>query len=59
MHEIAGWFLDRKIADGAMDFVGDYANPVPAVITLDRMGSPSDTWEVWSHTMQGVSSSRK
>jgi cytochrome P450 len=54
MSEVAAWFLDQKIESGEMDFVHDYANPVPAVITLDRMGLPKQNWETWSHTMHAV-----
>jgi cytochrome P450 len=54
MSEVAAWFLDQKIESGEMDFVLDYANPVPAVITLDRMGLPMENWQSWSHTMHAV-----
>jgi cytochrome P450 len=54
MSEAAAWFLDQKIESGRMDFVNDYANPVPAVITLDRMGLPKENWALWSHTMHAV-----
>jgi cytochrome P450 len=54
MRAVASWFLDQHIEAGEMDFVLDYANPVPAVITLRRMGLPVQNWELWSHTMHGV-----
>ena len=54
MRQVAHWFLDQKIGSGAMDLVLDYANPVPAVITLRRMGLPVASWETWSHTIHGL-----
>lgn len=54
MQAVASWFLDQKIESGSMDFILDYANPVPAVITLRRMGLPVENWELWSHTMHDL-----
>lgn len=42
---LADWFLDQKIALGEMDLVLDYANPVPAIMTMVTMGLPPDSWE--------------
>jgi cytochrome P450 len=54
MRATARWFLDQSIASGAMDLVLDYTNPVPAVITLRRMGLPVENWRTWAHTIHGL-----
>jgi cytochrome P450 len=54
MRQVARWFLDQKVGSGEMDLVLDYANPVPAVITLPRMGLPVESWETWAHTIHGT-----
>jgi cytochrome P450 len=54
MRAVARWFLDQVIETGEMDIVLDYANPVPAVITLKRMGIPVDNWQMWAHTIHGL-----
>ena len=43
MEATADWFLDRHIASGRIDLVLDYANPVPAVFTMDLVGLPAAT----------------
>ncbi len=43
--ELADWFLDQKIESGEIDLVLDYANPVPAIMTMRVMGLPCDSWE--------------
>ncbi|HEX4862515.1 MAG TPA: cytochrome P450 [Acidimicrobiales bacterium] len=45
VQELADWFLDQKIGSGEIDLVLDYANPVPAIITMRTMGLPCDSWE--------------
>jgi cytochrome P450 len=45
MARTATWFLDQHIADGAMDLVLDFANPVPAILTMELIGLPADGWE--------------
>jgi cytochrome P450 len=37
--------IDRHIESGAIDFVIDLANPVPAVAVLALLGLPLDDWE--------------
>jgi cytochrome P450 len=37
--------IDRHIESGAIDFVLDLANPVPAVAVLALLGLPLDDWE--------------
>ncbi len=40
--------LDEKIETGAIDFVDDLANIVPAVLTLAMMGLPLADWPIVS-----------
>src|SRR6202042_3155578 len=54
MQAVATWFMDLHIESGSMDLVRDFANPIPAVITLRRMGLPIENWALWSHTMHAV-----
>ncbi|MGE0386815.1 MAG: cytochrome P450 [Gammaproteobacteria bacterium] len=44
----AQWFLDQRIADGAMDVVADYTGPIPALVTLKLMGLPLRNWKRYS-----------
>lgn len=39
------WFLDQRIAEGTMDMVLDFTNPVPAVWTLKFLGLPCEHWD--------------
>jgi cytochrome P450 len=39
--------LDEKIETGAIDFVDDLANVVPAVLTLAMLGVPLDHWTTY------------
>jgi cytochrome P450 len=43
--QAAAWFLDQKIADGQMDMVLDFTNPVPALWTMQMLDLPTDRWE--------------
>jgi cytochrome P450 len=45
MEAAARWFLDQHVEAGHMDLVGDYANPVPALLTMDLVGLPLDDWQ--------------
>jgi len=44
MERTAGWFLDQKIESGRIDLVLDFANPVPAVLTMLLIGLPASHW---------------
>ncbi len=48
------WFLDQRIADGAMDLVLDYASPVPAILTMRLMGLPYDNWQLYANLFHSV-----
>jgi cytochrome P450 len=45
MEALTEWFIDRRIESGQMDLVLDLANPVPAVVTMQLIGLPGDSWE--------------
>jgi len=47
MQQVATWFLDQKIESGAMDLVLDFTNTVPAVMTMEIIGLPLDSWEYY------------
>ena len=54
MEQSVNWFLDQKIADGAMDLVLDYASPVPAILTMRLMGLPYDNWQLYANLFHSV-----
>ena len=54
MQQSVNWFLDQKIADGAMDLVLDYASPVPAILTMKLMGLPYDNWRLYANLFHSV-----
>ncbi|MGA7420244.1 MAG: cytochrome P450 [Acidimicrobiales bacterium] len=45
LERTASWFLDLKIADGQMDMVHDFTNPVPALWTMRMLDLPLQGWE--------------
>jgi cytochrome P450 len=49
MEAAARWFLDERITTGSADLVLDYANPVPAILTMHLVGLPLD-----DHAMYGA-----
>ena len=57
MEQSVHWFLDQKIADGRMDLVGDYASPVPAILTMRLMGLPYDNWRLYADLFHSVMAS--
>ena len=54
MEATADWFLDRHIASGRIDLVLDYANPVPAVFTMDLVGLPAGNWHHYAELFHGT-----
>lgn len=54
MLQSAHRFLDRRIADGRMDLVLDYASPVPAILTMRLMGLPLDSWQRYANLFHSV-----
>ena len=54
MEQSAHWFLDKRIGDGQMDLVLDYASPVPAILTMKLMGLPHDNWQLYANLFHSV-----
>ena len=46
--EVVRAALDEKIEDGRIDFVEDFANVVPAVVTMALMGIPLEKWAIYN-----------
>ena len=46
--EVVRACLDERIETGAIDFVDDLANVVPAVLTLAMLGVPLDKWTIYN-----------
>jgi cytochrome P450 len=51
MQEIVSWTIDRVIERGAIDFVDEIANPLPALVSLDYFGLSLDKWEQYATTL--------
>lgn len=41
-------FIDAFVETGECDLVHDFATPVPAVMTLDMLGMPTENWKHWA-----------
>ena len=54
MASTADWFLDRHIETGRIDLVADYANPVPAIFTMELVGLPADNWRRYAELFHGT-----
>ena len=54
MEQSVHWFLDQRVADGAMDLVLDYASPIPAILTMRLMGLPYDNWQLYANLFHSV-----
>jgi cytochrome P450 len=54
MEQQAHDFLDKRITDGRMDLVLDYASPVPAILTMKLMGLPYDNWHLYANLFHFV-----
>jgi cytochrome P450 len=54
MEAATTWFLDQRIESGALDLVLDFANPVPAVLTMELVGLPRDSWHHYAETFHGT-----
>jgi pimeloyl-[acyl-carrier protein] synthase len=42
IREIADALVDRVVASGEMDVIGDFANPLPGIVTAEMFGLPRD-----------------
>jgi cytochrome P450 len=47
-------WLDKMAAVGTADFVYDYAIPVPAAVTLEWLGFPSEDWQRMSESFHDL-----
>lgn len=54
MEQCAAWFLDQRIAEGAMDMVSDFTSPVPAVLTMKMVGLPEDSWRDYAEVFHAL-----
>ncbi len=54
MEATADWFLDQRSETGRIDLVLDYANPVPAVFTMELVGLPPDNWRHYADLFHGT-----
>ncbi|MHB1712252.1 MAG: cytochrome P450 [Acidimicrobiales bacterium] len=54
MRATAAWFLDQRIMEGTMDLVLDFANPIPAVVTMKLIGLPCEEWEHYAEVFHGT-----
>jgi cytochrome P450 len=54
LERASAWFIDQKIADGRMDMVLDYTNPVPALWTMRMLGLDPHSWEHYAEYFHGT-----
>lgn len=52
--QAAAWLLDQKIAEGRMDMVLDFTNPVPAMLTMKLLGLPTTSWEHYAEVFHAT-----
>jgi cytochrome P450 len=53
VHDIANDLVDRVITQGEMDLMRDFANPLPAIVTAEMLGVPTEDHEQlkdWAQT---------
>src|SRR5918996_163131 len=58
MEATTTWFLDQRIESGRIDLVLDLANPVPAILTMELVGLPHDSWPHYADVFHGSVSYR-
>ena len=56
MEELSTQFIDEFIEAGECDVVLDYTTPVPAILTLEMMGMPSESWKHYADFFHATSS---
>jgi cytochrome P450 len=59
VEQCATWLLDQKIADGTMDMVSDFTNPVPAILTMKMVGLPCESWTYYAEVFHAVNAYEK
>jgi cytochrome P450 len=52
--QCATWLLDQKIAEGTMDMVDDFTNPVPALLTMKMVGLPCESWPYYGEVFHAM-----
>ncbi|MGE0386351.1 MAG: cytochrome P450 [Gammaproteobacteria bacterium] len=50
----AAYFIDRIIERGEGDLVLDFASPVPAAVTIEWLGFPSQDWQRYAEPMHNI-----
>jgi cytochrome P450 len=50
----AAELLDRVIESGRCDLIADYANPLPALVTLEFIGLEVDDWKKWAEPFHAI-----
>jgi cytochrome P450 len=58
MEATTTWFIDQRIETGGIDLVLDLANPVPAILTMELVGLPRDSWPRYAAVFHGTVSYR-
>ena len=48
------WCIDQAVERGSMDLVYDLASPVPAMVTLELLGLPTDEWQRYATTFHDM-----
>jgi cytochrome P450 len=54
IRDLVTWCIDRVIESGRTDIVGDLANPLPALVTLDLLGLPLENWRTYAEVLHGA-----
>jgi cytochrome P450 len=54
VEQCATWLLDQKIADGHLDMVSDFTNPVPALLTMKMVGLPCESWPYYAEVFHAT-----
>lgn len=52
--ELTNELIDRRIGSGELDVVLDVGNPVPAVMTLELIGLPTESWADFAMPMHEI-----
>jgi cytochrome P450 len=58
MEAATTWFIDQRIETGGIDLVLHLANPVPAILTMELVGLPHDSWPHYAAVFHGTVSYR-
>lgn len=54
LEQVATWLVDQKIAEGRMDMVLDFTNPLPAIWTMRVLGLPEDRWPHYAEFFHAI-----